>query len=513
MDAVKAFDDVKLCIADACVICPNEIDLLVLESDASDFAVSASLNQGGKPVAFFSRTLKTHERRHAPVEKEACAIIEACRKWRHYLTGRRFLLITDQQAVSYMYDSSKHGKIKNDKIMRWKIELSCLIFDIKYRPGPENVTADCLSRAYCSALSQNKSLAQLHEELCHPGIIRLSHFVRNRNLPYSMEDIKCVISQCRACSELKPRFFKPQNPPLIKATQPFERLSMDFKGPLPSASRNKYILTIVDEYSRFPFAYACPNMESSTVIKCLTQLFSIFGMPNYIHNDRGPSLVSVETEQFLLKHGIAFSRPTAYNPRGNGQCERYNGIIWKAVQLALHSRSLETRHWELVIADALHSIRSLLCTATNQTPHERLFAYQRKSTAGNPLPSWLLDKGPVLMKRHIRQSKYDPLVDEVDLIHINPHYANVRLQNGREQSVSLRDLAPLPKTSIQPVQPLTDFSPGPPVATKSALAETPAFPELPSSAANSAPSTPTPEAPLRRSTRKIVAPERFEAGQ
>ena len=160
-----------------------------------------------------------------------------------------------------------------------------------------------------------------------------------------MEDIKSVISQCRACSELKPRFLNPQNPPLIKATQPFEKLSMDFKGPLPSVSRNKCMPTIVDEYSRFPFVYACPNgnMESSTVIKCLTQLFSVFGMPNYIHNDRGPLLASVETDQFILKHGIALSRPTAYNPRGNGQCERYNGIIWNAAQLALHSRCLETR--------------------------------------------------------------------------------------------------------------------------------------------------------------------------
>ena len=46
------------------------------------------------------------------------------------------------------------------------------------------------------------------------------------------------------------------------------------------------------------------------------------------------------------------------------------------------------------------------------------------------------------MKRNVRRSKYDPLVDEVDLIEANPQYAHVRLQNGRETTVSIRQLAP-----------------------------------------------------------------------
>ena len=38
---------------------------------------------------------------------------------------------------------------------------------------------------------------------------------------------------------------------------------------------------------------------------------------------------------------------------------------------------------------------------------------------------------------------YDlPLVDEVELIEANPQYAHIRYQNGRESTVSLRDLAP-----------------------------------------------------------------------
>ena len=85
-DAAQAFNGLKQAIVDASIASPNDTDLLVIESDASDVALSASLTQRGKPVAFFSRTLQQHERKWAPVEKEAAAIIEACRKWTHYLT-------------------------------------------------------------------------------------------------------------------------------------------------------------------------------------------------------------------------------------------------------------------------------------------------------------------------------------------------------------------------------------------------------------------------------------------
>ena len=171
--------------------------------------------------------------------------------------------------------------------MRWRIELSCYSYDIRYQPGSQNASADALSRVCMSVTPNSAQLKELHESLCHPGITRLHHFVRARNLPYSIDDIRKVISSCEDCAKLKPQFFKPPKAQLIKATAPFECLNIDFKGPLPSVSKNRYVLTIVDEFSRFPFAYPCPDISSSTVIRCLCQLFALFVMPSFIYSDRG----------------------------------------------------------------------------------------------------------------------------------------------------------------------------------------------------------------------------------
>ena len=453
-EAAKDFGLLKKSIADAVLICPNTTDTLLVETDASDFALSASLTQNGRPIAFFSRTLQSHERKHPSIEKEAAAIVEAVRKWKHWLTGRKFKLFTDQEAVSFVFDLRKHGKTKNDKILRWRIELSCYEFDIQFRPGVQNVTADCLSRApaQCSAVHNLQGLKNIHEGLIHPGISRLGHFIRSRNLPYSMEDVKTVVSQCRVCAELKPRFYKPKNPPLIKATQPFERLAIDFKGPIPSATPNKYLLVVVDEFSRFPFAFPCRDMTSGIIMEHLSNLFSVFGLCGFVHSDNGPSLVSDELRSSLLSMGIGFSNSSVYNPRGNGQVERFNGTIWRSVELDLRTKGLQLPHWECVVPSVLHSLRTLVCTSTNQTPHERLFNYQRRTVSGHQLPSWLLKKGAVLCKRHVRRSKYDPWCDEVELIEANPCYAKIRHQSGKEQTVSLRDLAPLPSEEPTPTE-------------------------------------------------------------
>ena len=91
-----------------------------------------------------------------------------------------------------------------------------------------------------------------------------------------------MCSTCRICAELKPYFYKSAVNQLIKATKPFERISLDFKGPLQSSSSNKYLLVVIDEYSRFPFAFPSPDTYSSTVINCLNKLFSLCGMPQYV---------------------------------------------------------------------------------------------------------------------------------------------------------------------------------------------------------------------------------------
>ena len=123
------------------------------------------------------------EQNHSPVEKEAYAVVESLKEWRHFLLGRHFKLITVQQSVTFMYNNKHASKIKNDKIMRWRVELSCFKYDTVYRPGRDNKGPDTFTRMFCASVNDS-SLQELHNSLCHPQSVSwiLAEFYFNRGL-------------------------------------------------------------------------------------------------------------------------------------------------------------------------------------------------------------------------------------------------------------------------------------------------------------------------------------------
>ena len=112
-----ALKTLKNDLATATLSVINEQLRFVKEVDASDNAILASLNQQNRPDAFFSRMLNKSEKHHSSIEKEASVIVKAVRKWSHFLSGRHFIVITDQKSVSFTYTTANYGKIKNEKII------------------------------------------------------------------------------------------------------------------------------------------------------------------------------------------------------------------------------------------------------------------------------------------------------------------------------------------------------------------------------------------------------------
>ena len=390
-------------------------------------------------------------------------------------------------------------------------------FDIHHKPGVEHVAPDTFSRM-CSAVP-GISLLELHKSLGHPGYARFYHFIRQGNLPFSSAETKTVCKNCHTCAEAKPQFFKSASQTLIKAVCLWDRISVDFKGPV--SGPHPYLLIVVVEHSSFPFVFPCKNMKSSTVTLCLSSLFCFFGFPGCVRSDRDAPFLSRETRFFLAIRGITFSTSTPYYPQGNSQCERSNQTIWRTIKLLLHSERLSEDLWETVLPEGLHAVRSLVCLSTNETPHERFLRFPRKAMAGSALPSWLLHPGPVLLRRHVR-NKGDPLCDPVELVEGNQTYSVMHLvDDGQENMVSTSDLAPFPRSPAIADKLTTDVASHPTTPSgvdsvlPNCLGNPPPAAELPgltspSPTTDSFSSLPCADVPpLRRSTRFMKPPDRF----
>ena len=120
-----------------------------LEVDSSFDGLGAILSQkqGDTSVvlAYASRGLRPNERNMSNYSSAKLELLglkwAVTEKFRDYLYGGKFTVVTDNNPLSYI-KSSKLGATE----MRWMSELAQFDFDIKYRSGKQNAAADCLSR-------------------------------------------------------------------------------------------------------------------------------------------------------------------------------------------------------------------------------------------------------------------------------------------------------------------------------------------------------------------------------
>ena len=136
---------------------------------------------------------------------------------------------------------------ENSKIPSWRLELSQFSYDICRKPEANHVVPDALPRI-CS-VATTKQINNLHRQLGHPGYAQFYHFIQSRNLPRTSQETKEVCEKCQTCAEVKPRFFKLQTRHFIKATNSFERLSVDFKGPVKGRYNREQVQSLSIRFS------------------------------------------------------------------------------------------------------------------------------------------------------------------------------------------------------------------------------------------------------------------------
>ena len=116
-------------------------------TDASNYALGVVLaqKQGDKEhvISYASRVMNPAERKYTISQKEALAVVFACTKYRKYLLGRHFQLVTDHKALNALRQKQN---INCDRLERWAIFLSQYDFELIYKPGRLHQNADALSR-------------------------------------------------------------------------------------------------------------------------------------------------------------------------------------------------------------------------------------------------------------------------------------------------------------------------------------------------------------------------------
>ncbi|KAJ3641849.1 hypothetical protein Zmor_028321 [Zophobas morio] len=95
-----------------------------------------------KVIAYASSRFNKREQKYHCNEQECLAVVWATRKYRPYLEDRKFLLRTDNKALTWLSSIQD----KRAKLTRWALELQALNFDVEHVPGKNSELPDYLSR-------------------------------------------------------------------------------------------------------------------------------------------------------------------------------------------------------------------------------------------------------------------------------------------------------------------------------------------------------------------------------
>ena len=99
------------------------------------------------PVAYTSRILTSAEQNYSQIERESLAIVFGVTKFRQYLLGRHFTLLTDHKPlITLMGEHKPVPQLASARIKQWSLLLAAYNYTIEFIPGKQNVYADFLSR-------------------------------------------------------------------------------------------------------------------------------------------------------------------------------------------------------------------------------------------------------------------------------------------------------------------------------------------------------------------------------
>uniref|UniRef100_A0A096LYT1 Gypsy retrotransposon integrase-like protein 1 n=1 Tax=Poecilia formosa TaxID=48698 RepID=A0A096LYT1_POEFO len=328
------------------------------------------------------------ERKYSTVEREALACVWAVERWRTYLWGRRFVLRTDHQALTTLLTSKGSGRA-GLRIARWSARLLCFTYDVTYRPGNQNVTADCLSRLPLTAeneateepdmiaavfkeslcaisLPEFTSASEICPELsllrnqiekgwpkCKKGLpenlapyFQIQHELSvHGSLILRLTDRLVVPASLRARIvdlaheghqgiRLRELFWWPQLDKFVHSViASCVNCQFSDKVVITAPWDCRYAIVFTDYYSKWP-EVAFSSTVTTDVIRFLATVLSREGNPMYLVSDNGCQFTSHAFSTFLqhLKSSV-------YYPKANGVVKRFNRVLKECIQTCERSHS------------------------------------------------------------------------------------------------------------------------------------------------------------------------------
>lgn len=435
-DRERAFQKLIRALTSAPILANPRYDLpFEIQADASRVACGAVLVQHHegeeRVIAYMSQKFSATQQKYHVTELECLAVILSIEKFRPYVEGTHFKVITDHHALIWL----KNLKDPTGRLARWSLRLQAYDFTLVHRKGKFHVVPDALSRAV-SAINasrnfdttdkwylKHKALAlekpqeydkfKVHNELlyfnpspndeecdqpnclwrlcipkeCRESIIRENHdngsachggryktIAKVRTAYYwpgMNEDVAKYVRECEVCKLIKPhnKITTPPAGEFVEANRPFRVIASDIVGPLPlSKNQNRFLVVAIDLFSKFTIMRALKTATAKNVTEFIqNEVILKFSCPEILVCDNGVQYKSELFKNLMASRGIRVWYTANYFAQGN-PTECVNKTIGTALRAFIMQDS-DQREWDRHIHEIENAINSSHHTSTKETPY------------------------------------------------------------------------------------------------------------------------------------------------
>lgn len=256
--------------------------------------------------------------------------------------------------------SSEYSRMRTERILQTCFAPYTVAWILEDEPKNKK---SMLEKMHTHPLAIHPGINRMHKQLIDNGY----HWKNMKN------DITEIVNACEECKLNKHVRQKSKLPLVITdtASEPFQKISLDFVGPLPlTYNGNQHILTLQDDLTKFVVLKATPTTETALVAKHLISIFCQYGIPESIRTDQGSAFCSNLIKEITTYLGIKKVECSPYHPESNGALERTHGSIKQSLRFQINC---DRSNWDEFIDITGYSFNTAIHSSTGKTPFELLF--------------------------------------------------------------------------------------------------------------------------------------------
>ncbi|GFU95480.1 hypothetical protein TNCV_4788151 [Trichonephila clavipes] len=414
-EEVEAFNSLKKALtSDPVLGMYDERASTEIHTDASGYGIGAVLvqiqNNVEKVIAYASRTLTKAEKNYSTTERECLAIVWATNKFRPYIFGKHFTVVTDHHSLCWLMNL----KDPSGRLARWALRLQEHDFDVKYKTGKKHSDADALSRNPVEEetetpdkfLAVTTSMNLAMEQKKDQDLAKLK-LLSNSSKNEEFRFIDGIL--CRKNFDPDGKLWLPVIPKHLRAdilrhfhdaptaghlgfAKTYDRIRKRFYWPGMYRNVVRYVMHCRECQRR----KSVPQRPPGRLVPIppatapfhrigidLLGRFPKHGAPRVIITDRGAVFRSRLVSSLIDLCNIDHRFTTAYHPQTNGLTERFNKTL--ADMLSMYV-DVEQKNWDEILPFVTFAYNTAKQETTGFTPFYLLHGREAETTLDTMLP-------------------------------------------------------------------------------------------------------------------------------